>query len=73
MENYTYGATNARLIKRDGTTNDLTYYAWAGAEVIAEYTEIASQPNIVKWSKSYIQCTLCADSVVFSECLCHSF
>ncbi len=54
LENYTYGATNARLIKRDGTTNDLTFYAWAGAEVIAEYTELASQPNVVKWTKSYI-------------------
>ncbi len=54
LESYNYGATNARLIKRDGATNDLTYYAWAGAEVIAEYSELASQPNVVKWAKSYV-------------------
>jgi RHS repeat-associated protein len=54
LQSFTYGATNARLISRDGQTNDLTFYAWAGAEVISEYTELASQPNVVKWTKSYI-------------------
>jgi RHS repeat-associated protein len=53
LQSFTYGATNARLISRDGQ-NNLTYYAWAGAEVIAEYTELASQPNVVKWTKSYV-------------------
>ena len=53
LQSFTYGATNARLISRDGQ-NNLTYYAWAGSEVVAEYTELASQPNVVKWTKSYI-------------------
>jgi RHS repeat-associated protein len=51
IANYTYGASNQRLITTEG--NLKTYYAWGGEATIAEYTE-ANSSGIVQWSKSYV-------------------
>ncbi|MFL6276472.1 MAG: RHS repeat-associated core domain-containing protein [Blastocatellia bacterium] len=52
----TYGASNQRLIEQVGDENSSqrTYYAWQGESVIAEYSESASNPSSLAWSKSYI-------------------
>jgi len=47
------GSSNAHLITRDFQTNDLTYYAWSGGQVIAEYFE-PGFAGAVYWKKSYV-------------------
>jgi RHS repeat-associated protein len=51
IANYTYGASNQRLITTEG--NLQTYYAWAGDATLSEYTEVSSS-GVVQWSKSYV-------------------
>jgi RHS repeat-associated protein len=53
LQSFTYGSSNARLISKDAATNDLTFYAWSGGQVVAEYFEQASA-GIVRWQKSYV-------------------
>ncbi|MEK6325302.1 MAG: FG-GAP-like repeat-containing protein [Acidobacteriota bacterium] len=52
----TYGASNHRLIEQVGneSSNQRTYYGWAGDSVIAEYEETAAAPTTPRWVKSYI-------------------
>jgi RHS repeat-associated protein len=52
----TYGASNHRLIEQVGneSSNQRTYYAWAGDSVIAEYEETPSVPSTPRWVKSYV-------------------
>ncbi|MEJ7710644.1 MAG: hypothetical protein WKF84_12425 [Pyrinomonadaceae bacterium] len=52
----TYGATNQRLISRDGgdSSNNRTYYAWSGGAVVAEYVETDVSPVTPTWMKSYV-------------------
>jgi RHS repeat-associated protein len=51
---YTFGIGRERLITQEGdeTSTNLTYYAWEGGSVIAEYTEAAG--NVLVWAKNYI-------------------
>jgi RHS repeat-associated protein len=53
---HTYGASNHRLIEQVGneSSNQRTYYAWAGDSVIAEYEETAAAPTTPRWVKSYV-------------------
>jgi RHS repeat-associated protein len=53
---HTYGASNHRLIEQVGneSSNQRTYYAWAGNSVIAEYEETAAAPTTPRWVKSYV-------------------
>jgi RHS repeat-associated protein len=50
----TYGASNHRLVEQIGTSNQRTYYAWAGDSVIVEYSESDTNPSAPVWSKSYV-------------------
>jgi RHS repeat-associated protein len=56
IQSFVYGATNQRLITQDGDeqSNNRTYYAWAGGNVVAEYNETNALPTSPQWSKSYI-------------------
>ena len=56
IQSFVYGATNARLITQDGNeqSNNRTYYAWAGGNVVAEYNETATLPTSPQWTKSYV-------------------
>ena len=53
---HTYGASNHRFIEQvgDETSNQRTYYAWAGDSVIAEYEETPSAATTPEWLKSYV-------------------
>ncbi|MEK6285838.1 MAG: FG-GAP-like repeat-containing protein [Acidobacteriota bacterium] len=53
---HTYGASNHRLIEQAGneSSNQRTYYGWAGDSVIAEYEETAAAPTTPRWVKSYV-------------------
>ena len=53
---HTYGASNHRLIEQVGneSSNQRTYYAWAGDSVILEYEETPSAATTPKWLKSYV-------------------
>jgi RHS repeat-associated protein len=48
---YTYGASNERLITTAGST--ATYYAWDGGQTLAEYTGTMGGSTLT-WQKSYV-------------------
>ena len=51
LASYSYGASNQRLIASDNNGAVVTYYAWSGGQVIAEYTQ--SGTSLV-FQKSYV-------------------
>lgn len=51
IANYTYGASNQRLITTEGSLK--TYYSWSADTTVAEYVE-SNSSGVVQWSKSYV-------------------
>ena len=48
LATYSYGAGNERLIANDNNGAFVTYYAWSGGKVIAEYQESATHLTFLK-------------------------
>lgn len=53
IQSFAYSSSNARLVGVNSQTSDVTYYAWAGGQVVAEYFEPGFQ-GAVYWKKSYL-------------------
>ncbi len=54
LTTYTYAGSRQRLITQEGneSSTNLTYYAWEGDTVIAEFTAAAN--NTLVWAKNYV-------------------
>jgi RHS repeat-associated protein len=56
LSRYIYGACNRRRGSQNGETGDVTYYAWDGDKVIAEYvdrTPAGATDTLQWWTRSY--------------------
>lgn len=58
LERITYGDDNRRLARENGDPDlpsyVMTYYAWGGDRVLAEYTETFAARIALAWTKSYV-------------------
>lgn len=55
-QKFNYGSSNQRLTLEDVTSNQITFYAWAGSSTLAEYTttDWNNPSNGLSWAKSYV-------------------